>query len=128
MKENIEQMLKNVASGDLGAAKEQFSYIITQKVADRLDDYKAEVGGEFMNTKLDEGAVGRMLGHPDSERGKANSAMLRKMTAGKGQKSIKSTRHFGGGREPETTWQSVNSGTHFKTEKEANDDHDNYKG
>jgi hypothetical protein len=47
--ENIEQMLKSIAAGDIASAKEQFSYVVTQKVADRLEDFKAEVGSEFMN-------------------------------------------------------------------------------
>lgn len=49
VKENVEQMIKSIAQGDTESAKEQFSYIITQKVADRLEDFKAEVGSEFMN-------------------------------------------------------------------------------
>lgn len=54
VKENIEQMLKSIAAGDTESAKEHFSYIVTQKVADRLEDYKAEVGSTFFNQRGEE--------------------------------------------------------------------------
>jgi len=123
MKENIEQMFSNLVAKDFDAAKEQFSYIVTQKVADRLEDLKAEVGSTFMNnsSSLGEGAVGRMLGHPNSERGKYNDEILRKSVVGKGQKSIKSTRYDGSGNKT-VKWQSVETGRYHDDEDSANND------
>lgn len=126
MKENIEQMFNDVVAKNFDAAKEQFSYIITQKVADQLEDMKASVGGSFMNKSdnvVTEG-VGRMLGHPDSERGKSNAAILRKSVVGPGQTSIKSTQHFGGGKPPKISWESVATGRKHDTEEAANNDKD----
>jgi hypothetical protein len=64
-----------------------------------------------------------MLGHPDSERGKKNEAILRKSVVGPGQKSIKSTRIFGDGT-TKVSWQSVATGRYHDTKKAANNDKD----
>jgi hypothetical protein len=124
MKTNIEQMFSDLVAKDFDAAKEQFSYILTQKVADKLEDVKAEVGSSFMNQENVTEGVGRMLGHPDSERGKKNSAILRKSVVGKGQKSIKSTGYDGSGGPPTVRWQSVETGRYHDSEEDANNDKD----
>jgi hypothetical protein len=43
MKENIEQMLTQVMSGDTTGATETFNYIISQKAADAIEQKKIEV-------------------------------------------------------------------------------------
>lgn len=43
MKENIEQMLTQLMSGEKEAAAETFNYIISQKAADAIEAKKAEV-------------------------------------------------------------------------------------
>jgi len=51
MLENIENMLNAIGGGDFESAEEAFQYVMTQKVADRLDNLKQEVGGSFMNNQ-----------------------------------------------------------------------------
>lgn len=50
MKEQIEQMLTSIALGKRNDANEQFQSIITQKVADRLEDIKIDVADKHFNT------------------------------------------------------------------------------
>ena len=54
MKESIENMLNLVAQKDLSGAEEQFNYIFSQKIADRLETMKQEIGHAMMNPKKEE--------------------------------------------------------------------------
>jgi hypothetical protein len=49
IRENIETMLGAIASGDNESAQTIFSDIITQKAAERLDAYKADVANQYFN-------------------------------------------------------------------------------
>lgn len=49
MSENIGEMISSIANGDTESAIDSFQYIISQKVADRLEDYKSEVADQYFN-------------------------------------------------------------------------------
>lgn len=47
--ENIEHMMKNLVDGDKNSAMDQISYILTQKVSEKLEDMKTTIGHNFFN-------------------------------------------------------------------------------
>lgn len=53
-KENIEAMIDSIVKQDFEAASNMFNLTISQKVSDRLEGYKQEVGAAFMNQKGEE--------------------------------------------------------------------------
>jgi hypothetical protein len=49
MKENIENMLTYMSSGDYDKAREQFMFVASQKAADALEAHKIEVADTYFN-------------------------------------------------------------------------------
>ena len=49
MKEEIGQLLTQLANNQFDDAEQTFNYLAAQKVANRLEDMKQEVGSSFMN-------------------------------------------------------------------------------
>lgn len=52
MKEDIANMISAVRDGDTTSAAKMFTAIISDKVADRLEDYREKVGSSLLGTQV----------------------------------------------------------------------------